>query len=312
MIAAHARRILIAVARLSKIASCHPVAALTIAVLAGTSGGCASLLDLPSDPHVAEGEGEAAGLNAGVPAREPESDSLGGDGSEENSGGDTGSASGAEVTGANSGVTNALGSMVPTSGSSSSSNPGSAPTAAEAETDEPASQAVDAGSDARAPASEDPVPPDPPLVACAQGETLGPRGTCYFVVPRPLSWVIARQNCIGRGAGWDLGSIRSAADNRAVGGLITEETWMGGSDADAEGAWFWVIDDTPFWRGAALGSAVNGAFETWNPDEPNGGASSDCARAVPDTPPRVTGPTWADFECEELLASLCEGPALPR
>jgi hypothetical protein len=199
--------------------------------------------------------------------------------------------------------------MVPTGGASSASDPGSAPNGADAETDEPVPEAIDAGSEASAPAPEDPAPPDPPLVACAEGTTLGPRGTCYFAVSRRLSWIAARQNCRARGAGWDLGSIRSAADNGVVGELITDETWMGASDAALEGTWRWVIDNEPFWRGTESGATVNDAFETWNSDEPNGGATSDCARAVPRTPPQASGPTWADFECEELLASLCEGPA---
>jgi hypothetical protein len=217
------------------------------------------------------------------------------------------------MTGPNSEVASSSSPLVPGSPSSSSAVDPSGLVVgdAEAEDDEPAANAADAGIDARAPAPEEVAPPEPPLVACAAGETLGPRGTCYFAVSQSLPWASARRNCTNRGAGWDLASIRSDADNRLVGELITEEAWVGASDAAAEGTWLWVIDQTAFWLGNGLtGRPLGGAFQTWNPDEPNGGATSDCARAVPALPPRASGPTWADFECEELLASLCEGPPL--
>jgi hypothetical protein len=291
----------------------HPFASLAIAVLT-SSAACAGLLDLPSDPYVGESDAAVAGTEG--PAREPDAELVGmEEGPEANSDSpaDAGSSPprGTGGMAANAGVTPPAGTVVPTPGPSSApSDPEPASNAAEDAIEEPAPEPsiADAGNDEVVPVPDDPPPPEPPLVACADGETLGPRGTCYFAVGRRMSWGNARENCRARGRGWDLGSIRSAADNRVVGEIIRDPVWLGASDGGSEGVWSWVIDDRSFWRGTERGSRINQAFEAWNSDEPNGGATSDCARAVPRDPPRADGPTWADFECEEQLGSLCEGP----
>jgi hypothetical protein len=293
-------------------ASRHPFAGLAIAALT-SSVACAGLLDLPSDPYV--GEGEVAAPATDGPAREPDGESVG-MAEEDEAESDTPATaassppSGAGGTAANAVVPPPAGTLVPTPAPvSAPSDPEQAPNAGEDEIEEPAPEpsiAADAGNDEPAPIPDAPPPPEPPRVACAEGETLGPRGTCYFVVTRRLSWGNARQNCRARGDGWDLGTIRSAADNRVVGEIIGADVWLGARDAGSEGVWSWVNEDTPFWRGTERGNRVNGAYEAWTSDEPNGGATSDCARAVPREQP--AGPSWADFECEEQIGSLCEGP----
>jgi hypothetical protein len=165
-------------------------------------------------------------------------------------------------------------------------------------------------SDAGAPAPDAGAPL--PATGCREPESLGPNGRCFLVTSTRLSWSDARLECLSRGPGWDLASIRDDAVNQFMGDLGAEEAWIGASDADTEGLWLWVGDGTPLWRGnGATGSAVGGAYENWNSDEPNGGNNSACARlvfttnAAPNPPP-----AWADLECFELLRSVCEGPPL--
>jgi hypothetical protein len=60
-----------------------------------------------------------------------------------------------------------------------------------------------------------------------------------------------------------------------------------------------------FWRGLAdAGSPVNDAYSNWSGSEPNDNRNSDCARIVPEQ-----NALWADLECTELRAAVCEGPA---
>jgi len=141
---------------------------------------------------------------------------------------------------------------------------------------------------------------------CGPSEDLGPNGNCYATVATLLSWDDARVNCRARGDGWDLAAILSESSDRFLAGRVTSEVWIGASDAETEGLWTWVSNGVPFWNGSGLtGRALNGAYENWNSDEPNGGGNSDCARLAPSG-----GNAWADLECFELRGSICEGPAL--
>jgi hypothetical protein len=149
------------------------------------------------------------------------------------------------------------------------------------------------------------APPDAALApSCPIDATLGEGGRCYARVLAPLPWADGRVECQSIGDGWDLASIRDAAENELVAELTGDEAWLGGSDAELEGNWIWVDDSEPFWSGSGVtGAAVDGAFENWNSDEPNGGGPSDCLRLVADLG------TWADLECTFERAALCEGPA---
>lgn len=167
--------------------------------------------------------------------------------------------------------------------------------------DAPDVAAADAGGDA---SNSNPAP------ACDGSEVSGLNGNCFLAVAATVSWPDARANCQALGAGWDLATVRSAADTEFWAPRLTFEVWVGASDAATEGVWIWVSDGTQFWSGdGTTGSAVNGVYTNWNTDEPNGSDNSDCTRLLPRTdalPDRNV--TWADLECTELLGSLCEGP----
>jgi hypothetical protein len=163
---------------------------------------------------------------------------------------------------------------------------------------------VDAGvplPDAAPTADAAPVPP-----GCAAPQSLGPNGDCFATVATLLTWADARQACRALGRGWDLASIRSATSNSFVASLLEGEAWIGAADQTREGTWRWVSDGSVFWRGLAeAGSSANDAYINWSSSEPNDDRNSDCARIVPEQ-----NGVWADLECSELRAAVCEGPAL--
>ena len=149
--------------------------------------------------------------------------------------------------------------------------------------------------------------------ACAADELEGPNGHCYFFDARTVSWLVARFACLARGTGWDLASVRSATDTTFLADQLAFEAWIGASDGVTEGTWVWVVDGQPFWLGdGATGSAVAGAYVNWSSTEPNGGANSNCARAVP-LPSGSPNPDarWADLACNQARGSICEAFAAP-
>jgi hypothetical protein len=161
------------------------------------------------------------------------------------------------------------------------------------------SNGVTSGDAGSPPTGTDAAPAGP----CAASEVLGPDDHCHFIEAVALSWDAARASCRERGTGWDLAVVRSADESTFLAARITAEAWLGASDTASEGSWSWVIDSAPFW----VGAPVAGAYINWNVTEPNGGVTTNCARALPDefgSP--VPGAPWADLPCAQLRASVCE------
>lgn len=249
--------------------------------------GCEPLLDLPNNPRLAEhtAPSQASGSEAEV-----RSDDARGSQAEpgEEPGAPPGSAGSPRAVVP---PRQELGSTPNEPGSGAGADAGVKP--------------VDAGNAGRPVLEPEPI--------CEAGETLGPDARCYVVVASPLSWEAARAGCVARGTGWDLAAVRSPTVNELLGDMGAGEAWIGASDAEEEGTWLWVNEQVPFWSGLGVsGNSLDGEYENWNSDEPNGRAGSNCARLVL---PRASNvavpelPTWADLECFELLASVCEGPA---
>jgi hypothetical protein len=185
----------------------------------------------------------------------------------------------------------------------------------------PADEGAEPDADAGAPDGGSATPEDSgtsltldaarPAALCAADERLGPDDRCYFFDATLASWATARTACQARGAAWDLVVVRTAALSVFLGDELTFEAWLGATDAASEGQWLWVGDLLPFWTGnGATGSASGGAYANWNPTEPNGGAATNCARALP----RSLGSAnpnapWADLDCATPLGAVCEsGP----
>jgi lectin-like protein len=146
---------------------------------------------------------------------------------------------------------------------------------------------------------------------CAAGELVGPDEHCYFIQSVALAWDAARSGCQARGASWDLAVVRTEAESTFLAAEIAAEVWLGATDTASEGNWSWVTDSAPFWVGAGTGAAVDGAYTNWNSTEPNGGVTTNCLRALPNSfgSPTPNAP-WADLPCEQLRASVCENHAV--
>jgi len=77
-----------------------------------------------------------------------------------------------------------------------------------------------------------------------------------------VTWTNARTAAQALGAGWDLASVTSAAENAFVVSLLPgapasrSHFWIGGTDAAVEGTWVWV-DGDPF------------PYANWHGGEPN-------------------------------------------
>ncbi|MEO8185710.1 MAG: C-type lectin domain-containing protein [Deltaproteobacteria bacterium] len=254
----------------------------SIAALCLGGAGCADVLDIPEHPRVAKDTASSSGVERTEQAAVPEIES--GSGSE-------------DIT-----VRALEGSSASPQLNESGPSALSAPSAATLE-----AESADAGppvvrlapADASSPPRSDASPP----ALCAASGVVGPNGRCYARLGTLRTWADSRQRCRSLGAGWDLASIRSDEVNRFLTELLTGETWIGASDANAEGTWIWVDDGTAFWRGDDTGNPVNAAYASWDRTQPNGRAIADCARLVPE----ASG-AWGDLSCAQLRNAVCAGP----
>ena len=115
------------------------------------------------------------------------------------------------------------------------------------------------------------------------------------------SYDAATTECAGRGAGWRLAEIGSAAENAFVARVVgMGESWLGGNDRTAEGTWVWPGSSTTFWTGGVTGAAAGGNYTSFETGEPNdGNGNSDCLRMI-------TGGAWRDTDCAQELSAVCE------
>ncbi|HVY25237.1 MAG TPA: lectin-like protein [Polyangiaceae bacterium] len=109
-------------------------------------------------------------------------------------------------------------------------------------------------------------------------------------------------------AGMNLISIGSAEENAFVAGKIKSSTWLGGSDDQTEGDWFWW-DATQF---TDKKKPIDGVYSNWGSGQPNDngamGAHENCVAILPATNPTLPG-QWNDLVCD-LTGSraACEAP----
>ena len=118
---------------------------------------------------------------------------------------------------------------------------------------------------------------------------------CYRYFTEKKTWAAARAACQGHGG--DLGSIKDAAENSFVHGLIdpTEDApWIGFNDIASEGSWKWS-DSTP------------NTYTNWSPSEPNNSGNEDCTHLYSYAGKPYDG-KWNDLKCGTAISYLCEKP----
>jgi hypothetical protein len=154
------------------------------------------------------------------------------------------------------------------------------------------------------PGDDDPNRPDRPdggspdaTPACEGGDARvsdPATGHCYTLFLTGRSWDNANSACAALGARTHLAVIESAAENSVVFGLVgSGRTWIGATDAAAEGTFVWV-------NGAPVAGFVK--FAAGEPGNGGGGVpGEDCLEMF------STGAgEWNDNECFVAARYVCE------
>jgi len=123
-------------------------------------------------------------------------------------------------------------------------------------------------------------------------------GSCYRFVAEPLSWSQAEAECEQWGG--RLAAIMGPPEQTFLfqdvlpgfydAEMWTNELWLGGSDADAEGEWTWTTGEAFSFNGG------------WAPGHPDASvATRDCLVVFEES-----DWSWADVDCETYKSFLCE------
>ncbi|XP_038587387.1 ladderlectin-like isoform X2 [Micropterus salmoides] len=118
-------------------------------------------------------------------------------------------------------------------------------------------------------------------------------GRCYLFVQQPMIWALAERNC--HSLGGNLASVQNSKESGVIQAVMTLSNtqnqivaWLGGSDAQQEGHWFWS-DGTPF------------HFGQWCPGQPdNAGGRQNCVVFN-----FRDAKCWDDAACDVQYPSIC-------
>jgi hypothetical protein len=171
---------------------------------------------------------------------------------------------------------------------------------------------------------DDQTDPGGTCAADCVGFTLGEHGYMYCAESLLRAAVLGRCEGEGMHLAWletpeESGALR---DEIMASGLDAPPdndeilTQIGGSDAAAEGEWFWVGNGAvagsfQFWTGGSAaqgGAAVDGAHAPWSPGEPTGLANEHCAAISVLGGAEHDPGAWDDRSCNEPLPFVCESP----
>ncbi|XP_037069239.1 lectin BRA-3-like [Pollicipes pollicipes] len=118
-------------------------------------------------------------------------------------------------------------------------------------------------------------------------------GFCYLASTYTASWREARTACNAMGAGSDLVSIHSNAENDVVASYLgARGAWIGLNDLDSEGHFVW-----------SDGSQLS--YANWQDGQPNNFLDQDCVNIVEDNSGQ-----WDDNHCVEKKDFVCKMPAM--
>nr|XP_046269528.1 type-2 ice-structuring protein-like [Scatophagus argus] len=118
------------------------------------------------------------------------------------------------------------------------------------------------------------------------------QGRCFLFVPTQMHWAKAQENCLKQKG--TLASIHNLDEYQFIQQLTTAEhlqTWVGGSDCQEEGLWFW-IDSTHY------------DYNLWCPGQPDNSLDQCCLQIN-----TGGGKCWDDVPCKSLNPSICVMPA---
>ncbi|KAJ8280759.1 hypothetical protein GJAV_G00058660 [Gymnothorax javanicus] len=118
---------------------------------------------------------------------------------------------------------------------------------------------------------------------------------CYYFSTEKKSWTDSRNACIKQGA--DLVVIEREEEQDFITKHVREDSWIGLSDSENEGAWLWV-DKTSL----RIQLWIKG--EPDNHYQPGNKTGANCAITV------TQSQTWEDTHCYSLHKTVCETDAL--
>ena len=124
-------------------------------------------------------------------------------------------------------------------------------------------------------------------------------GRDYWFCDSERSWQAARTKC--QAIGLDLARIDNVSENTFIYNNVTDNSWIGASDATVEGTWRWVGTNTLFWTGGASGTAAPGIYTKWKSGQPANTSNQDCGMIEDGG-----GGFWNDESCGSR-EYVCEG-----
>jgi hypothetical protein len=122
--------------------------------------------------------------------------------------------------------------------------------------------------------------------------------TFYYVCSSATSLDGALSKCSD--SNMALVRIDDQAENDWLTDRILDDIWIGASDAETEDDWRWIEGDVQFWDGDDNGDPVDGLFNAWASNEPNG--SGDAARLL------ASSGSWYDADATSEYGYVCEAP----
>ncbi|XP_061627950.1 type-2 ice-structuring protein-like [Phyllopteryx taeniolatus] len=112
------------------------------------------------------------------------------------------------------------------------------------------------------------------------------KNSCFYFDATVLTWVQAEARC--QQIGGNLASVVSDDEYAFIQTLTQNPTWLGGSDCQTPGAWFWIDGQQMKWR-------------FWCPLKPDNLLSQCCMQM------NAGGDTcWDDVPCSSTLPFVCE------
>ncbi len=123
-------------------------------------------------------------------------------------------------------------------------------------------------------------------------------GRGYWFCSEHVSAAVAREAC--ESVQSSLARVDNAEENAFLAQRMHEAAWLGADDAAVEGTWAWHEGRTRFW----VDGPVASVYANWKPQQPSGGAVSNCLALD-------AAGSWVASSCTEARAFVCEAAAIP-